>query len=416
MNRETKDGFKSCLTDLIDDARYGKFDKRKSALYYAQYLGEDRRAEMKKKAREGIIAGIREKKPGMGLKDIALQQAPRLLSSTDPDCVGPNKPNSGVRSWNGVYKLLMTPQKLGVSRYEGSPKEAAKVVKRAAKNFGAGRVGITGLDRRHIYSFDCDGKQIVFESVEEPYETEEKRVIPEKCKYVVVILIQMSAEAFACAPYPIGSMVPQLSYNLIDQITGMVAEFIRGLGYTAIPSANDTAPNGPFAIEAGLGEQCRMDKVMHPSFGPMIRICKVFTDLPMELDIRKNFGITEFCKDCRRCVEACPVKAINTEREPSFEVPGGWVNPGHKTWHGDNPKCWAYAESTAGGCGICLPACPWNKPLGVLHSLVRAIIQRTSRFNRFFIWADKFFGYGKPGDPEKWWDTDHPAFGIDTRR
>jgi ferredoxin len=52
------------------------------------------------------------------------------------------------------------------------------------------------------------------------------------------------------------------------------------------------------------------NKVISPEFGPMIRICKVFTDLPLELDRPKRFGIAEFCRVCRRCVEACPTHAL----------------------------------------------------------------------------------------------------------
>lgn len=417
MSKQDENTYKSPLTDLIDDATYGRFDKRKSAGFYDQYFGEGKKASVKKRARQEIAEMIKRKEPGFGLKETALQGAARLLhGTTGPDCPGPNKPNFGARSWNKVSKELMTPEELGLPRHQGDPQTNVKIIKRVAKNFGACRVGITGLDKRHVYLYDCDGKEIVFEPVEEPYENESKRVIPEKCKYTIVMLVAMPAEALACAPFPVGSMVPVLSYNRMEQLTGAVAEFIRGLGYVAIPSLNDTAVNAPFALEAGLGELCRMDKIMHPDFGPMIRICKVFTDLPMELDHPKSSGIMEFCKVCQRCAEVCPVKAINTERGPSWEVPGGWVCPGHKTWHADNPKCAAYADSTGGGCGICLNVCPWNKPKGLLHSLVRAIIKRTLLFNRFIVAADKFFGYGKPSNPEKWWEADLPTYGIDTRR
>ena len=414
---EGQNHYRSSLTDLIDDAKYRRFDKRRCISFYGQYVGEEERANVKAKALRGIVGGMKENRPGFRLQDKALHGAAWLLHGvTEPECPGPNKPNVGIRSWTRVSRELKTPQELGVSKYSGEGKEAAKIVRRVAKNFGASKVGITGLDKRHVYQYDCDGKEIVFEPVEDPYETERKRVIPEKCKYVVVMLLQMSAEAIGCAPSPISSMVPYLSYNRIDLLTGSVAEFIRGLGYTAIPSANDTAINGPLAMEAGLGELCRMDKVMTPEFGPMIRICKVFTDLPMELDQRRKFGITEFCKVCRRCVEACPVRCINNEREPSFEVPGPWVSPGHKTWHGDNLKCKLYMDSTGGGCGICLHVCPWNKPKGILHTLVKGIINRTSIFNRFFVAADKLLGYGQPLDPETWWDLDLPPYGIDNRR
>ena len=45
-----QNGFKSSLTDLIDDATYARFDKRKCALYYDQYLGEGQRNEDEKKS------------------------------------------------------------------------------------------------------------------------------------------------------------------------------------------------------------------------------------------------------------------------------------------------------------------------------------------------------------------------------
>jgi hypothetical protein len=97
------------------------------------------------------------------------------------EMIQPNRPNVGLRSWTGVSEVMITPKKLGVPKYEGTPKEAAKIVKRAAKSFGLFRVGITGLDRRHVYEYDCDGKKVSFEPVEAPYEDEEKRAIPEKC-------------------------------------------------------------------------------------------------------------------------------------------------------------------------------------------------------------------------------------------
>lgn len=416
MKQEEKT-YKSPLTDLIDDATYSRFDKRKSAGFYDLYFGEGKKASIKQRARQEVAEKIKRKEPGFGLRETALQGAARLLhGTTGPDCPGPNKPNFGARSWNKVSRDLMTPETLGLPRYEGDLQANVRIIKRVARNFGASRVGIAGLDKRHVYLYDCDGKEIVFEPVEQPYENETKRVIPEKCRYTVVMLVSMPAEAFACAPFPVASMVPVLSYNRMEQLSGAVAEFIRGLGYVAIPSLNDTAVNAPFALEAGLGEICRMDKVMHPDFGPLIRICKVFTDLPMELDHPEKFGIMEFCKTCQRCAEVCPVKAINTEQEPSFEVPGGWVCPGHKTWHGLNPKCSAHMDSTGGGCGLCMHVCPWNKSKGVLHSLVRAMNKRTSLFNRFFVAADRIFGYGKPLRPEKWWEMDLPVYGIDTRR
>lgn len=411
--------YQSPLTDLIDDALYGRFDKRRCALYYGQYLGRDRQSEIRQGAREMIIRSIRQGQRGYGLKDLALQGASVSLFQEyggAPECNGANRPNVGIRSWARFNDRTRTPEELGVARYEADPQEAAHLIKRVARTFGACRTGIAGLDRRHVYRFDCDGKEIVFEAVPEPYEAEEKRVIPEKCRYTVVMLVQMSREGIACAPHPVNTLATMLAYRQMNTLVAGVAQFIRGLGYVAIPCGNDTAPSGPFAVEAGLGEQGRADKVVSPEFGVLIRLCKVFTDLPLALDRPRDFGIARFCRDCYRCAEVCPVQAINGDRDPSFEVPGPWANPGHKTWHGNNPLCWAYCESRGGECSLCLHVCPWNKPPGPVHTLVRSLVRRTPRFNRFLVAADKLFGYGRPMDPERWWSQDLPVYGIDTRR
>lgn len=427
--------FKSPLVDLIDDQTYGRFDKRKSSLYYEQYFTEGLQAGLRAKAHRRMVEGIRKNITGKTLKDVALYSAAKSVrlniqtplmptgeenggqtgTQSPQICLGPNIPNARLRSWKPLTESLLTPEKIGVPRFGGSPQEAAQIIKAAGIQFGAARVGVTGLDKRHIYSRDCDGKEIVFEDADQPYETDEKRVIPEKCRYVIVFLLSMPYDAFNCAPDPVGSMVPLFTYTRIDLLLAHMAEFIRALGYTAIPSANDTAPNGPFAIEAGLGEQCRADKVINPDFGTMVRLCKIITDLPLELDRPQNFGIEAFCKVCDRCIEACPVDAISKDREAGFERPGEWVSPGHKTWHGKWPTCWAYAESTGGGCGICLPVCPWNKPNTLLHRTVKAVIKRTGLFNRLLVRLDKMLGYGQPLSSEKWWRKKLPTYGIDTR-
>jgi len=98
---------------------------------------------------------------------------------------------------------------------------------------------------------------------------------------------------------------------------------------------------------------------------------------------------------------------INKDPGESFEVPGPWPNPGHKTWHGNNPRCWAYAEQTSGACGICLYVCPWNKPDTLIFCFIKRVIKRTTLFNRFFLAADKLFGYGRLKNPADWWDLEY---------
>ena len=93
------------------------------------------------------------------------------------------------------------------------------------------------------------------------------------------------------------------------------------------PSVNDTALSVPFAVEAGLGKLSRLNKMVSPEFGAGVRLCKVFTDLPMACDKPIDCGIVEFCKRCKKCAEACPSRALSFDEEPSFKVRGPLEQP-----------------------------------------------------------------------------------------
>ncbi|MFC1869316.1 hypothetical protein ACFL0H_14450, partial [Thermodesulfobacteriota bacterium] len=79
MRNHENNRFKSPLVDLIDDETYGRFDHRKSALYYGQYLGEDKQALIRKEARKRKIRDIKENKAGWGLKERALAGASKSI-------------------------------------------------------------------------------------------------------------------------------------------------------------------------------------------------------------------------------------------------------------------------------------------------------------------------------------------------
>ena len=53
-----------------------------------------------------------------------------------------------------------------------------------------------------------------------------------------------------------------------------LAQYIRNLGYEAVPSMNDTGLAIPYAIKAGLGEYGRNQLLISPEFGPRLRISK----------------------------------------------------------------------------------------------------------------------------------------------
>lgn len=249
--------------------------------------------------------------------------------------------------------------------WRGSPEEASRIVKRAAITYGAGMVGICRLDERWIYSHhwnreEMREKEIVFEDGDEPYESDSKYVIPRSVKHVVVMVVPMDVEMLKLSPIPIADAATGLGYSRIVALAASLAEFIRGLGYTAIPCVNDTALSIPLAISAGLGQLGRSGLLITPEYGSAVRICKVLTNLPLAPDKPVDYGITEFCEKCYRCAESCPVGAISFG-ERTTEARTKSNNPGVLKWPIDPERCISYWIRNGLSCSTCITACPFTK-------------------------------------------------------
>ena len=377
----------------------------------AAYVGEERAEEVVEIARENKIQRIRDEEPGYTLRDHAFYDAAgRFGFAVAPiSYLGP--------------QTAETPDDLGVDRWEGTPSQNANMIRAAIRHFGASTVGFVELDentRKLIYYEDPDGKEVVFEDVDEAYEDDDKRVIPEKAKWVIVYTYQMSEETMRLSPDPVGAGTTSVAYSRFPQIQNSLQEFLHGLGYQGLGEASINALGiGPaFAVLAGLGEIGRFNRLITPEFGPMVRVQKMVTDLPLEPTKPIDAGIQEFCKSCKLCAEACPPDALSMEDEPFWEPLGEWSSVGHKAWFEDAPACIEYWRTGPGtNCGICFSVCPYaKKDETFMHTLVKGVSARTGLFNGMFTAMDQAFGYGEGRDTETWWNLDLPEYGIDTQR
>ena len=225
----------------------------------------------------------------------------------------------------------------------------------------------------------------------------------------------MSLDAIQTAPSCIAGSASTTAYSRANYLVATIAEFIRGIGYTAIPSVNELGSSVAFAVDAGLGELGRTNRLISPVYGPNVRLAKILTDLQMKPDKPIKFGLKEFCKVCKRCAVECPSGALSMEDEPDFKIKGPWSNQGHEAWFEDATKCFEQWMEVGTDCGICLAVCPWSKKdKTMIHEIVKASSAKMPFLSGLFNEMDKVFGYGNFRDPYEWWEMEQPEFGIDT--
>lgn len=308
------------------------------------------------------------------------------------------------------------PYRATVKRH-ADPQSNSKLMTKMAKFFSADQIGFCDLDRRWVFShyWNVDAKR------EFPIKFSDERgyrrikvpsrlrdgtlVIPEEMKYCIVIIHEMDRSGIATAPTLTQLATTQLAYSRISYTAVMIAEFIRGLGFHAIPSANDLALSIPLAIDAGMGELGRSLKLIHPEYGPCCRISKVITDLPLSTGKPNLLGVAEFCKQCHKCAKSCPVGAISYD-DLSLEPINECDNRGVLQWQLDHKKCAQYWAKVGTNCGICIRVCPFNKPNQGIHRLVRWAIKHAQWINPVFLWMDDTLRYGKYLEPSRFWDKE----------
>jgi reductive dehalogenase len=380
-------------------------------------------------------------KPGFTQLDMALQHAswlPPYLSELRLGACG--MPNTSFYRWDQSdveheqYKFT-------------TRKEASDAIRTAARLFGAVRCGIAKRDKRWDYDpiYDAgmttemmdgmaaqglhkirDQKQLagIIQGMMQEIKPEDKvytweEDFPFEPKSVIVMAVPMDYDNVATAPTRTSCATVGDGYTKMATLASSIARFIKGLGYHAVACGNDLGNSVAYGIAAGLGEAGRNNQLLVPGYGPRVRLCKVYTDLEfVEYDQAHTWGITEFCKSCKKCGEACPSNAIDMGDDTHFyfdgehsEQPGySWSNhEGVKKFHTDAKKCFDYWLESDTDCAACAASCTFNEPDYWHHWFIMAINPFMPRFiHSAMAELHPAFGYGSTANPEKvkkFWKT-----------
>jgi len=306
---------------------------------------------------------------------------------------GNARSNSGLYEWEGVPTKIKRFVEAG-DQVKGSPEEMSHMIKKAAQFLGADLVGICKVHPNWIYSHEFN----LLTGERPPIH------IPGDLHNAIVIAISMDYEAIRSSPTGIAGAATGLGYSKMALIANLVATFIRGLGYRALPSGNDTALSIPLAMAAGLGEGSRMGLLITEKFGPRVRLCKVFTDLPLQYDPYHAFGAIGFCKTCKKCAAHCPSQAIPHD-DMTMEGHNISNQSGILKWYVNAEKCFAFWGKNRMDCVNCIRVCPFNKTPGRIHDAIRAVIRKTTLFNRLFTRIDSHLGYDKIRPAKEFWNS-----------
>jgi len=273
------------------------------------------------------------------------------------------------------------------------PETNSRIIKKAARLFGAVLVGTCRAHPNLVYSHEYDLVNMEHRPLE----------LPEGCQSAIVMAVEMDYEASLYSPDGISGAATGMGYSMQAVLANMMAAFIRGLGYKAVPSGNDTALSIPLAIASGLGELGRMGLLITEKYGPRVRLCKVFTDLPLQYDTYRPFGLTEFCNVCKKCAKQCPSQCI-PYGEQTMEGTSFSNFSGVRKWYITPEKCFLFWVKNWMDCNNCVRSCPFNKPLGLLHDSVRSVIRTMPIFNRLIVWFDDLLGYGESIQKKDFWE------------
>lgn len=289
--------------------------------------------------------------------------------------------------------------------------EVSVATKHASLVYGASLAGIAELNPLWIYDQRLSPIRedrertipVIFDN-ERFEKTKDAWYIPKSMNRVIALAFEEDYDAIMNSPGRLASGATGNGYTRMAVTAYAVAQFIRNLGYRAIPSGNGFGLSIPIAIDAGLGELGRLGLLVTPKYGPRVRIAKVITDMPLVPDPPIRFGVKEFCESCMLCEEFCPSNSISRGPQ-TWEGKSVSNNKGTLKWYIEPESCNDYNGFS---CSNCKRVCPFNKPNNSwLHRAIRTGINvKSGLLDKIMVTLDQASGYGEEVQATEFWKMD----------
>lgn len=155
--------------------------------------------------------------------------------------------------------------------------------------------------------------------------------------------------------YAYGKDYHEVIKTKLDNLIQYMAEIIPGV---SARSFVDSAPilEKAWAVRAGLGWQGRHSIVINRNIGSFFFLGIILTDALLSYD---DPSVENLCGNCRLCMEACPVGAINDNNTIDSRRCIAYLTIESKTPVDDSVT--GKFGGRVFGCDICQEACPWNR-------------------------------------------------------
>ena len=175
-------------------------------------------------------------------------------------------------------------------------------------------------------------------------------------------------------------------FNDVTQQIEPISTLLKNEGYTALicedsKSGGSIIPLKLAAIRAGIGWQGKNSLLISRKYGTFLALGGIITNANLDPSDKEE---TNRCKNCRKCQEACPLKALenayilNKDRCLSYILQIDNIPEEAKT----------VSENRIIDCEICQQVCPWNathikKPLNTRMTLT--FQRKVTAWEEFFI-------------------------------